>query len=577
MEMPRPSFIIVVSLVLYILLSIIIAHLIDSNLNNNNITKNSKNNNYITNNNNVISIMSNEYSALKEKWEAAGQGHVFRFYDQLNDEQKAHLLSQVKDYDPEVVNALFHDNVVVPKQRQGTVVEDVVQPFPQEQVSSVDSFTAEETARYTDVGLREIANGHVAALLLAGGQGTRLGSKDPKGMYDFGIVSKRTAYQYQAERIVRLQQLARKFKDDGSVVIPWYIMTSAATAQPTVSYFEKNDFFGLKRENVFFFQQGLLPCFDLDGKVILKSPSELALSPDGNGGVYNAMKKSGAVQDMKERGVKQIMCYSVDNMLVRVADPIFVGLFHEKGAQCGAKVCCKTDPAEAVGVYAVRNGAPSVVEYTEIGVERSEARDAEGRLSYRQGNIAILWYSLDFIESLFEVEIPKASADTTSRTRVEGEVALPYHIARKKIPYANEEGVTVTPTTPNGMKFEMFVFDVFPVAGIEKMVVLEVNRNEEFSPMKNAPGSARDSPDTCRRDISAYWRRVVRENGGTFEFVDASGTTAVLTAEKEAELLAQDGFKVDTLMFCVSPLVSYRGEDIKKVVAGKTYTLPTFI
>ncbi len=272
----------------------------------------------------------------------------------------------------------------------------------------------------------------------------------------------------------------------------------------------------------------------MEGKVLLDSPSHVAVAPDGNGGLYAATrsplspsdKSRTVLSDLAQRKILYIHAYCVDNCLVRVADPIFLGYSISKQADCAAKVVPKTHPTESVGVVAYRDNKPSVVEYSEISKEQAERRDESGELSFRAGNIANHFYTTAYLNSVesFEEE-------------------LAFHIARKKIPHIDmETGEVIKPSKPNGMKLEMFVFDVFPYT--KRFAVLEVERKEDFSPLKNAPGTGSDDPDTSRRDLITQHKR----------FLERAGATV------------KDGVEIE-----ISPLVSYAGEGLESV-NGKTFT-----
>lgn len=285
---------------------------------------------------------------------------------------------------------------------------------------------------------------------------------------------------------------------------------------------------------------GTLPCLTLDGKVILESPYRVAVAPDGNGGLYAATrsplspedKSRSVLSDLADRKILYVHAYCVDNCLVRVADPVFLGYSIQKQADCAAKVVPKTHPTESVGVVACRGSKYSVVEYSEISKEQAERREPEtGDLTFRAGNIANHFYTTAYLNQVesFEEE-------------------LAFHIARKKIPHVDlETGEQVKPAKPNGMKLEMFVFDVFPFT--ERFAVLEVARNEEFSPLKNAPGTGSDDPETSRRDLIAQHRR----------FLERAGATV------------KEGVEIE-----ISPLVSYAGEGLESI-KGKTFTKSGFV
>jgi len=350
-------------------------------------------------------------------------------------------------------------------------------------------------------------------ILMAGGQGTRLGSLAPKGCYDIKLPSGKSLYQIEVERLVRLKTLAanKAKKDEASISLPLYIMTSDATKEASKSFFSEQKFFGLPQKDVYFFEQGLLPALTFDGKIIMETPTKPALSPNGNGGVYLALKVSGVLDDFKRRGVEYVHLFGVDNVLVKAADPTYIGFSVSSKADCTNKVVHKRDPHEKVGVMCLRNKKPSVVEYTEISKDQAEAQQ-NGRLVYGDGNVVQHFYTVPFLQKM-------------------ATTALPYHLQKKKIPYVTGEGKTVTPTTENGIKFEMFVFDVFEYANV---VAFEVPREGEFTPVKNADGI--DSPESARNELSAYHKKLAQQAGATFTSTEG--------------------------LFEISPLLSYQGENL---------------
>jgi UDP-N-acetylglucosamine/UDP-N-acetylgalactosamine diphosphorylase len=328
-------------------------------------------------------------------------------------------------------------------------------------------------------------------------------------------------------------------KPKGSVVVPWYVMTSGPTRRETEAFFTKNKHFGLDAKNVIIFEQGTLPCLTMDGKIMLESTSRVAVAPDGNGGLYAATraplssdKSRTVLSDLTERGVLYVHAYCVDNCLVKVADPVFLGYCITRQADCAAKVVPKASPTESVGVVARRGDKYSVVEYSEITREQAELKNPQtGELSFNAGNIANHFYTTAFLHSVESFEND-----------------LAFHIARKKIPTIDlQTSETIKPSKPNGMKLEMFVFDVFPFT--EKFAVLEVARKEEFSPLKNAPGTGSDDPDTSRRDLLAQHRRFLEKAGAQ----------------------VKDGVEIE-----ISPLVTYAGEGLESV-KGKTFTKSGYV
>lgn len=472
--------------------------------------------------------------SLRQRYEAAGQGHLLQFWPQLSDSERQQLHAQLEALDIERVNRIYKKAISAEKELAEQAGREVIEPLPEDAAGSAIGGTENEK-KWRSIGLRAVAKGEVGVLLMAGGQGTRLGSSAPKGCYDIGLPSHKPLFQYQAERIARLQKIAAQETQSSQVaIIPWYIMTSGPTRRETEQFFEKHGYFGLDPKNVIFFEQGTLPCLTMDGKVILETPSKVAVAPGGNGGLYAALRQPlnpfddthTVLADLEKRNIRYVHAYGVDNCLVKVADPVFLGYCIEKQADCAAKVVPKAYPTESVGVVARRGDKFSVVEYSEISQEQAERRDPKtGELAFRAGNIVNHFYTVDFLK---EVE------------SFEDELA--FHIARKKIPYTGEDGKTVKPTKPNGMKLEMFVFDVFPFT--KRFAVLEVARNEEFSPLKNAPGTGSDDPETSRRDLLAQQRR----------FLEAAGAKIA------------DGVEIE-----ISPLVSYAGEGLESL-KGKTFT-----
>ncbi|KAF8625223.1 hypothetical protein AX15_005523 [Amanita polypyramis BW_CC] len=471
-----------------------------------------------------------DIDSLRNRYKSAGQGHLFKFWNSLSDPERANLVAQLQALDIERVNRVYKKAMAVESEAANPeAIAESIEPLPKEATESVGSPKRDEEWRR--IGLEAISRCQVGVLLMAGGQGTRLGSSAPKGCYDIGLPSHKSLFQYQAERIARLQTLAeQEFKRlAGSVIIAWYVMTSGPTRRETEEFFKKNDHFGLDPKNVIIFEQGTLPCLTMEGKVILETPSRIAVAPDGNGGLYAATrgpisgtdKSQTVLSDLQRRNILYVHAYCVDNCLVRVADPVFLGYSIQKQADCAAKVVPKAHPAESVGVVALRGNKYNVVEYSEISKEQAERRDpATGELAFRAGNIANHFYTTTFLNRVetFEEE-------------------LAFHIARKKIPHVDlETGERVKPTKPNGIKLEMFVFDVFPFT--EHFAVLEIERKEEFSPLKNAPGTGSDDPDTSRRDLLAQQRRFLERAGATVE----EGVTIEL-----------------------SPLVSYSGEGLESV------------
>ncbi|KAJ1678861.1 UDP-N-acetylglucosamine pyrophosphorylase, partial [Spiromyces aspiralis] len=451
----------------------------------------------------AASFSAESLKTLKQRYVAAGQGHLFDTFDDLSAEEAGSLFHQLSEIDVERCNHYFDQTVRNPKPIDAGLIE----PLPIGSFASTINSPAEEVSKWRAEGLAQIRRGRVAVILMAGGQGTRLGSSSPKGCYDIGMPSHKSLFQIQAERIRRLQDWAAEGADDNdrssTAVIPWVVMTSQPTYHATKREFEAHNYFGLDPNQVLLFNQGTLPCFDFDGKILLESKSRVAIAPNGNGGIYEALRKNGVIQWLRDCGVQYVHSYCVDNCLVRVADPVFIGYSVLQGAECGTKVVPKASWDEPVGVICKRNGNYSVVEYSEISEDMArQTRDGspDSELSYNAGNIVNHFYTLDFLESRVPV--------------IERE--LEHHIAKKKIKHFDlQTGTEVNPTKPNGIKLERFVFDIFPF--VERMAVLEVAREDEFSPLKNAPGSATDCPETSRRHLIEQCVRFARAAGATFD------------------------------------------------------------
>lgn len=450
-------------------------------------------------------MTSSDISQLRAKFEAAGQGHVFHFWDQLNETDRQMLLSQLQLIDIDHITAIVNEQILVEKkQREPSPSEATIKGLPDKATQSVLDANEEERKEWWNHGMEMIRNNKVGVVLLAGGQGTRLGSSDPKGCYNVGLPSEKSLFQLQAERILRLQELASVKGADKQVKIPWYIMTSGPTRERTEKYFKQNGYFGMDSEDVMFFEQGVLPCLTPEGKIILKTPCTVAFAPDGNGGIYNALNRSGVLADFKKRGIEHVHTYCVDNALVKVADPVFIGFSAKRGIDIATKVVRKRDATESVGLIVSKNDRPGVIEYSEISSELATAKEeSSGLLKLRAANIVNHYYSAKYL-----LNIPNW---TTSY--------LPFHKASKKIPYVDLETgqVVEKPTKANGIKLEQFVFDVFPQVDFDNFASLEVSRQEEFSPLKNGPGATNDCPETARRDLLALGTKWLQDVGAKLE------------------------------------------------------------
>ena len=330
---------------------------------------------------------------------------------------------------------------------------------------------------YENIGIRAIKEGKLAAVTMAGGQGTRLGHDGPKGTFDIGLDSHKSLFELLADS---LKEAGKRYE----VTIPWFIMTSRENNKATLEFFEKHKFFGYQNnKNIFFFIQGELPMIDTEGKILIGEDGLIKEAADGHGGIYESLVKNGMTEKMKHMGVEWVFIGGVDNCLVKMVDPVLMGIAIDKGVTVACKSVVKANPHEKVGVFCKRNGKPNVIEYSEITEEMAEATDENGELLYGESHILCNLFSVDAIERM-------------------GASPLPYHVAYKKATYMDKDGNIVVPDSPNAYKFEAFLFDAF--GNVDDMAVLRVKREEEFAPVKNADSAGVDCPKTARKLYKAY-------------------------------------------------------------------------
>ncbi|MCD7896068.1 MAG: UDPGP type 1 family protein [Planctomycetaceae bacterium] len=449
-----------------------------------------------------------------------GQEHLLATWDALDPEGRERLLDDLARIDFAWVEARRKDLKAGAAGPGGEIF-----PAPVVELPKTDA-DRQQFAKAKAVGEDALRQGKAAAFLVAGGQGTRLGFNGPKGAFPVGPVSGRTLFQWHAEQI-----LARSIRYRS--VIPWYIMTSRENDADTKAFFDQNDYFGLARENVVFFQQDMVPCLDLDGKMLLADVDRVAMNPNGHGGSLFGLRTSGALDDMRRRGIEYISYFQVDNPLVTICDPVFLGLHILAGSEMSSKVLMKAAPDERIGVACLQDGKPTVVEYIDMDETSQNAVGPDGRLTFWAGSIAIHIINVPFVE------------------RVAGSESLPWHQSRKKVPYFDGARV-VKPKTENAVKFETFVFDALPFA--DAFLNLEVSREHEFAPVKNATGV--DSAESSRQLLTRYFAEWLVQAGIPVPFPDNLPSAATgpfleisplyaLDAEELAGKVKPGGFAVE--------------------------------
>ena len=401
-----------------------------------------------------------DFTKAEELLKKNGQEHVLRFFDSLEEEEQRNLLRQIDNLDFEMLEAIH---------AKGSSARGEISPLGAVEIPEIE----ERKEEFVEEGLKAIREGKVGAILLAGGMGTRLGFEQPKGTFDIG----KTRHLYIFECLINnLLEVC----DVAGCYIPLYIMTSEKNHEATYEFFEEHNYFGYPAENVHFFMQDMAPAVDYNGKLLLEEKGRLATSPNGNGGWFISLHKSGLLDDIHARGVEWLNIFAVDNVLQKIADPAFIGATILSGKESGSKVVRKASPQERVGVMCQEDGKPSIVEYYEMTDEMVTQRDADGELLYRFGVILNYLFRVDCLEEIMLNH-------------------MNVHVVEKKIPYINEEGEKVKPEEPNGYKFETLILDMIHM--LKSNLVYEVVREKEFAPIKNLHGV--DSVDSARELLEA--------------------------------------------------------------------------
>ena len=420
---------------------------------------------------------------LRDSLAQYGQEHLVAFWDRLDARGRAALTADLESIDFAQVAALYARRDAVQDVRS-LAARAVSPPSCRYGQGGLGIARAEAV----EAGRAVLRAGQVAAILVAGGQGTRLGFDHPKGMYPIGPVSGRCLFAIHVEKIVAT---ARRY----GASVPLYLMTSDATHEETVDYFAANRRFGLPEGDLCVFKQGRMPAVDLaTGKILLESPDRVAMSPDGHGGTLAALARNGCLADALGRGVRHFFYFQVDNPLVAVCSPEFLGYHILHGSELSSQVVRKTHPLDKVGNIVAIDGRLHVIEYSDLPDDVAQFRAADGSPAIWAGSIAV-----HAIDAAFLARMAQSPS------------ALPFHIARKKVTHVDAAGNVVRPQTPNAIKFERFIFDMMPQA--ERSIVVEVDAAEHFAPLKNAPGEPQDSPEAVRTQMTALHRRWLREAG----------------------------------------------------------------
>jgi UDP-N-acetylglucosamine/UDP-N-acetylgalactosamine diphosphorylase len=449
-----------------------------------------------------------------------GQEHLLMFWDDLDPAQQKSLARQIEEIDFALVRRLYESRA---QQTNLSDVADKSEPPPAFRLDvSQNPYTPQQAKQCAEKALRA---GQIGAILVAGGQGTRLGFDHPKGMFPIGPISNKTLFQIHVEKIVAA---GRRY----GVRIPLYMMTSPATHEETVEFFAAHDRFGLAQEDVVIFCQGTMPAVDeKTGRVLLESPGRIATSPDGHGGMLAAMARGGVLDDIERRGIRHLFYFQVDNPLVDICGREFLGYHLLANSELSTQVIAKRDPLERVGNVVRVGDRLMVIEYSDLSDAAAIRRNADGSLRIWAGSIAVHGIAATLLRRL---------ADTAD--------GLPFHIARKKVAYIDPSGDSIKPSEPNAIKFERFIFDLIPSA--RNAIVVEVDPAKGFGPLKNASGAKDDTPESVRTQMMAVARDWLRQAGAQVE---------------------------DDAIVEISPLFALDAEELaKKIAPGTTITEPTF-
>lgn len=398
------------------------------------------------------------------------QEHIIKLMEKMTEEEKNNLIEQINNIDFHQVIELY-DNA----KKTIEIKENKIEAIKYLDKNKLSSSKKEEL---DILGEAIIATGKYAVVTMAGGQGTRLEHPGPKGTFKLDVYGKgKYLFEILAEN---LKEANKKYNTS----IPWYIMTSKQNNDETYEFLEKNNYFGYKKDDVILFSQGELPLVDTEGKVLIGKDKLIKLASDGNGGTFSSLRKSGALADMKERGIKWVFIGGVDNALLKMADTTLLGLAISEDVQIASKSIVKANPHEKVGVFCKMNGHPKVIEYSELPEKMAEEVDNDGELKYGESHIMCNLFTIEAIEKI-------------------SKEPLIYHSAFKKNSYIDEDGKEIIPKEPNSYKFEAFIFDAFEIFG--DIAILRGKREDDFAPVKNKDGV--DSPKTAKELYERFWNK----------------------------------------------------------------------
>ena len=398
---------------------------------------------------------------FRQRLLSSNQGAIISRLEKLSPQEQALIELQLESIDFQFLANLFE------KRNTPFALPDIEKIAP---VAVLHPNTNFATAKKE--GLKALAKGEIAILMVAGGQGSRLGTLQPKGTWPITPITQKSLFQLHSEKVLTLSKKA-------NYDISFLIMTSPATHDQTVSFFTSQAFFGLKKEQVIFFTQGTMPAVDLDtGAILFEEHTKIFTSPDGHGGTLTALKKTGLLQMLKSKGIRHLFFFQVDNPLVQIADPVFIGHHLSHRSQLSSKVILKESPTDKLGNFIQVNGRCQIIEYSDLPMELAHRKKHDGSLFIDTGNPAIHLFDVDFLDLVCS-----------------SHESLPFHLARKKVPHIDANLSKVVPEKENAWKFERFIFDIFPLA--ERWLLVSTKRDEEFAPLKNAQGD--DSPETAKQ------------------------------------------------------------------------------